>query len=129
MFDAVWRAVAGRRRCSDAGTLRGYAIYRVKGETYPGIVPSDSAEAMVRGCVYRDLDSPILERLDRFEGDAYRRVPVAVEMDGGETMPCEAYVVRPSFVHILSREPWSADWFETYGLQPFLSTYRGFRSV
>lgn len=129
MFDAVWRAVIGRMKDAEPGTLRGYAIYRVRGETYPGVVPDDSAEAVVRGCVYRDLDAPILERLDRFEGDPYRRVPVTVEVDGGKTTPCEAYVVRPSFVHILSRQPWSADWFETYGLQPFLSTYRGFRST
>jgi hypothetical protein len=129
MFDPVWRTVTGRQDPSDPGRLNGYAIYRVRGETYPGIVPSDGSDALVNGCVYWDLDGPTVERLDRFEGEFYRRIPVSVDVMGGRPAACEAYVVRPSFTHILSRKPWSAQWFETHGLQAFLSSYKGFRSL
>jgi gamma-glutamylcyclotransferase (GGCT)/AIG2-like uncharacterized protein YtfP len=64
-------------------TAPAYAVVDVEG--YPALVPGKSE---VCGELF-ELDAPLLERLDRFEGSAYRRGSVL--LDGGEL--AEAYLL------------------------------------
>lgn len=128
MFPPVWRRVVGGAYPTETATLPGYAIFRVKGEPYPGIVPVTGSVG-VPGVVYRDLDPGAIERLDRFEGDAYERLPVCVVLASGHLLTCDAYVFTPSSFHVLSPDPWTAEDFRKKGLQEFLAGYEGFDHI
>ena len=67
------------------------------GEVYPAIV--EAAGETVDGLVYRGLDGRQLARLDRFEGEMYRRVRVAV-LVGDAALQAQVYVLEPFMVKL-----------------------------
>jgi len=105
--------------------LRGYARFTVKGESYPGIIPA--TDAVTEGVIYFDVDESSLERLDAFEGDLYQRTPIMAEMEGGEILNAEAYVVKPKFRNHLSSSEWNMKEFAQKHLEAFLETFSGFK--
>lgn len=140
MFPEVWQAVVGRSFRSTPAILTGYEIFRVAGAHYPGIIAVDfsptsgprppTSPAVVAGLLYSDLDAASLERLDRFEGDEYRRQSVIVTRVDGCQLDAEAYVVRNESRHLLTAEPWTAEKFTADGhLQVFISRYGGFNRL
>jgi gamma-glutamylcyclotransferase (GGCT)/AIG2-like uncharacterized protein YtfP len=125
MIPEVMVAVTNRRFRFKNAMLRGYARFTVKGESYPGIIPV--ADAVTEGIIYFDVDELPLERLDIFEGDLYQRTPVLAEMEGGEILNAEAYVVKPEFRNHLSSSEWNMKEFTQKHLEAFLETYLGFK--
>lgn len=122
--DVMYAVTAREFRFKNA-ILRGYARFRVKGESYPGIIPV--ADAVTIGIIYFDVDELSLERLDVFEGDLYQRKPVRVETKEREIQDAEAYVVKPKFRDHLSSSEWHMKAFVQKHLEAFLEAYSGFQ--
>ncbi|MEJ2656922.1 MAG: gamma-glutamylcyclotransferase [Desulfobacterales bacterium] len=124
MFPSVMYAVTARKfRFIDA-TLRNYARYTVKGESYPGIIPETSA--VTEGIIYFDVDEWSLERLDEFEGDLYRRTSILAETKEGEIFNADTYAIKPEYRRSLSSREWNVKEFSQNQLKMFLDTYSGF---
>ena len=129
MFPEVWRMVVGQSFRAVAGTAAGYAIYRVRQATFPGIIAADEAQS-VRGIVYLDVDAASIERLDRFEDDFYRRLSIPIACDDGERRSAEAYVVPTEQRSVLTDEIWQADAFvASGGLAEFIRRFAGFERL
>ena len=125
MIPEIMYAVTTRRFRFKNAILRGYARFTVKGESYPGIIPV--ADAVTKGIVYFDVDELSLERLDVFEGDLYQRTSILAEMERGEILNAEAYVVKPEFRNHLSSSEWNIKEFAQKHLEAFLATYSSFQ--
>ena len=112
MFEPVWRRLVEHACASMRADLTGFRRERVAGETYPGIVPD--REARTAGRVYLGLGPEDLERLDRFEGTAYRRSPVTiwVMVPSGCKVPIEAQTYVYCDATALSGEAWAPEIFE-----------------
>ena len=115
MFPRVWSLVVAGRYRSVVGSLDGHARFAVDEQDYPGMVLR--SDASVEGVLYLDVDDADLDRLDRFEGDDYRRASVDVATPEG-TMRCETYVyLRPERLLAESWDP------AAFALQRFIDTY------
>jgi gamma-glutamylcyclotransferase (GGCT)/AIG2-like uncharacterized protein YtfP len=125
MIPEIMHAVTTREFRLKIAIVRGYARFTVKGESYPGIIPA--TDAVTEGIVYFDVDESSLERLDAFEGNLYQRTSIQVEMEGGEVINAESYVVKPNFRNHLSSSGWNAKEFVQKYLKVFLETYSGFQ--
>ena len=125
LIPSVMCAVTTREFLFKNAILRGYARFTVKGESYPGIIPV--TDAVTQGILYFDVDELSLERLDAFEGDLYQRTPVLTEMEGGEILNAEAYVIKPKFRNHLSSSEWNMKEFAQKHLETFLEAYSGFQ--
>ena len=125
MLPSVIYAVTSRKfRFIDA-TLKDYARFTVKGESYPGIIPA--TDANTEGIIYFDVDDLSLDRLDEFEGDLYLRAPVRVETEKEDILDAETYVIKPKYRHCLSSKEWDVKEFAQKHLASFLETYSGFQ--
>ena len=105
MLPEVFRSVAGCDRSPEPARLEGYARYRLRGVAYPGLVPAPGVST--DGVLYRGIGNQ-LARLDRFEGEAYERVSLAVHVSGLENLETEAevYVLQPNHHHLIVEEAW-----------------------
>jgi gamma-glutamylcyclotransferase (GGCT)/AIG2-like uncharacterized protein YtfP len=126
MFPEVWPAVAGRDFTSVGGTAAGFAIYRVQGAEFPGIVAAGDTRH-VRGVVYLEVDDTALARLDRFEDDFYERQTLWIDCDDGQRRAAEAYVVPDRNRAVLTEEVWNGADFVAQGhLAEFVQRFAGF---
>ncbi|MDX1693400.1 MAG: gamma-glutamylcyclotransferase family protein [Ketobacteraceae bacterium] len=119
----VIESITGMTMQGQAAELQGYSCYRVKNAVYPGIIRS--AGGKVPGTLFGGLHSTALARLDRFEGELYDRVVVPVIDDQGQTRKAWAYVIKTGCQHLLTREPWLYEEYESL----FLERFRGFRNL
>lgn len=87
--------------------LIGYRCLAVKGEKYPGIVPS--AGSSVRGQLVQRVPTGAWHRLDRYEGEFYRRESVEVKCADGRHESAWTYVFRPRFRSRLGQRAWCYD--------------------
>jgi len=125
MFAEVWRSVVGKEFATVAGTAAGYSIFRVGDAAFPGITPANGGS--VAGLVYLDVDDESAARLDRFEDTFYDRLSIEVDCGDGELRQADAYVVSEKNRHVLTAEPWTAEWFESSGgLADFIARFQGF---
>ncbi len=124
MIPSVMEAVTGGRFASRNALLNGYARFRLRGATYPGLIPRQGATT--EGVLYLNVDPPSVARLDAFEGAFYDRVRVEAETPDGDRLLAEVYVVTPSHRHRLSSEAWRLDDFRREHLEAFLASYPGF---
>jgi gamma-glutamylcyclotransferase (GGCT)/AIG2-like uncharacterized protein YtfP len=76
--------------------------------------------------VYRDVPGFAWRRLDRFEGDMYRRQRVQAQLADGATLMAETYLVRPRFLARLDRVEWNFAEFLRSGKGKFCRGYRGY---
>ena len=125
MIPSVMYTVTARRFPFADAILKGYARYRVKGESYPGIIPA--AEAVTEGIICFGVDEISLKRLDEFEGDLYQRNRIMVETKKGETYNAETYAIRSEYISCLSSEKWNLKDFSRNYLDAFLESYSGFQ--
>ena len=111
LMDAeVFFAVTGTKPPeAEKALLRGFARYRVRQATYPGILPCPGGQ--VDGVVLADLPGALWHRLDEFEGPLYELRPVTVSTVGGSTAAAWAYIVPRHLGAQLSKEPWSLERF------------------
>jgi len=116
MFAEVWtRVVTGRYR-SVEGVVHDHARFAVVDQDYPGMIEVPGAS--VGGLVYLDVEAEDLKRLDRFEGDDYRRDIVPAICADGTTRACATYLYLP-----IDRLQ-SASWEPTaFAMNRFLGTY------
>ena len=124
MIPSVMHAVTGRHFRSQKAILRNYARFRVKGESYPGIIPV--TDAITEGIILFDVNEFSLEQLDTFEGELYKRTRVCVETQEKEMHNAEAYVIRSKYLGYLSLKGWDVNEFIKKDLEKFLMTYSGF---
>ncbi len=108
-FPEIVHALTGRRFSSRPAVLEGFARYRVRGSSYPGIVPVPGARTA--GVLFAGVDLRSLALLDRFEGDLYERREVWVCAEAGPPLAALTYVVVPRRRRGLGREPWDRDRF------------------
>ncbi len=104
LFDDVFRAVTGRSADHEPAVLADHARYRVRGASYPAVVPEPGAET--EGVVYARLDDDTMAALDRFEGDMYTRERVAVRLPSGQQKQVDTYVFAAHLHDLLERLPW-----------------------
>lgn len=104
LFDDVFRAVTGRSAVCEPAVLPDHARYRVRGASYPAVVPETGAET--NGVVYAALDADTMAALDRFEGDMYTRERVVVRLAAGQQRHVETYVFASHLHDLLERLPW-----------------------
>lgn len=145
----MWAPIMGRASGAPEGSLRarpawltGHARHGVHGQDYPGVVVSPEARAnssqaagpVVQGVLYEGLTPAQLACLDRFEGEEYERVAVAVWCHPpdeaarlrAEPVPAWLYRFRAEFHHRLTSGPWDPQAFEREGMARFLKQYPGF---
>ena len=126
MFPDVWCAVAGTESATVEGTAAGYAVFRVEGAEFPGIVAARDNDR-VRGVVYLSVGQDALDRLDRFEDDFYERRTLWIDCDDGQRRAAEAYVVPAGNRDVLTNEPWDrADFVARGHLEQFMRRFAGF---
>lgn len=142
MFPEVWRIVVGREFETRPAVLPGHQIFRIAGAVYPGIIKASPPPAafppppstgshptppFVRGLVYLHLDFASLARLDRFEGENYRRLSVDITTDDDQTLSADTYIIPPEHRQLLTDEVWTAEEFANRGdLARFVAKYAGF---
>jgi gamma-glutamylcyclotransferase (GGCT)/AIG2-like uncharacterized protein YtfP len=124
ILPSVMTAVTGKRFQMLRAHLKNYARFKVKEESYPGIVRRKGATT--DGIVHRDVDDLSLKLLDGFEGEFYKRISVRVEVDQEGPLTAETYSISPEHLHLLTSEPWDLDEFKRNHLQEFLQNYKGF---
>jgi gamma-glutamylcyclotransferase (GGCT)/AIG2-like uncharacterized protein YtfP len=127
MCEDIMEEVSGHCLSSTPGMLKDFSRRPVKGEHYPGLVPD--RKGTVEGVVYLDLPDGAWGRLDRFEGQMYRRQVVQVELNDGTILPAATYVVRPRFRHQLTQSGWDVAEFLRNGKKHFQRYYRGYGSL
>ncbi|MCI0332541.1 MAG: gamma-glutamylcyclotransferase [Planctomycetes bacterium] len=129
MFPEVWQTVVGRQFAAVEGTASGFAIYRVEGAVFPGIVVASERD-VVRGVVYLDVDHASVARLDLFEDEFYERQTLWIDCADGERRAADAYVVPPANQNVLTQEPWQrAAFIASGGLEQFIRRFQGFARV
>lgn len=126
MLPEIMYAVSGYHGPGEHAILHRYRRRLVAGEVYPAIV--EATGETVDGLVYRGLDGRQLARLDRFEGEMYRRLRVEV-LVGAAAMQVQVYVLEPQFRHRLTDRPWSLEDFAERGLRRFCEHYQGFDAL
>jgi len=106
-----------------AGTLAGYARYRLRRRVYPAIVGEPGASTS--GLLCEGLDELLWQRLDAWESPLYRRERVLVRDAGGGERAAHTYVLAPAHHRELERRAWSADEFERLHLAAYLARWAG----
>ena len=122
----VFTAVTGQQVQGLPARLEGYARYRLRGLSYPGL--SVEPGAMTHGVLYPDLAPEVWIKLDQFEDVFYRRESLAVwspELGGVEA---EGYVIPPGESQRIERCAWSLEEFRREHLADFMRRCDGWIS-
>jgi gamma-glutamylcyclotransferase (GGCT)/AIG2-like uncharacterized protein YtfP len=114
----VFAAVTGQRTFGHPASIEGYARYRLKNLSYPGLVAQTGA--VTDGILYPALDAGVWARLDRFEDKFYRRETLKVLAQGLGVMSAEVYVVPYDELEMIDRRPWSLEEFRQQDLYSFM---------
>ena len=120
--------VLGRPLVGIPAVLKDHVRLCVEGEVYPAVVRRVGSS--VEGRLCDGLDRADLDRLDAYEGDLYRRVPVRVECRGSAipgahddanrgSLHCETYLFRSESGAKLTGDEWSLEEFQRCHSQRF----------
>lgn len=109
--------VTAARFPSEPAVLDGYARFRLRNRSYPGLVAA--AGASTAGTLYSGVGAPALALLDEFEDDCYKRRPVRVRTVSGATATAYAYVIPDHRRDLLGTEPWDREAFLASGGMEF----------
>ncbi len=104
MWQEVLSSVIGRICPMEKALLKGFKRCRIKGQIYPGI--KKDPDSTVRGQLIRGLNEKDLQRLDRFEGQEYKRIKVTVINSHGEKEEVFTYVIKEEYLSILEDFEW-----------------------
>jgi len=114
-------AVAGKEYQGVEAVLLNYAIFRVRGTVYPGIIPAKGN--IVRGLVYRNIADDTFRRLDDFEGEQYERIIVSAVLRRDHSLVrAYAYRILEGQRDILSSEGWDLEHFLQKEAEGFIGT-------
>ena len=127
-YPAIAAAVAGRSLEGECAVLDGFGRFAIRGEPFPGIVPSPGDA--VEGLLYTGVDGSIRRRIEAWEGGYYRRDAITVRRhtDGIE-IAAETFVVRPRWRHILMHTGWDVEAFEREWHDAYLRELGALRGV
>src|SRR5262245_9953336 len=118
MLAEVMELVAGRGSSRRPARLAGFRRGRMRGQSYPGLVPD--AESQTQGVLWEGLDRAAFARIDRFEGPLYVRERCGVALAMGERCAADVYVLAPAHrARLLAR-----DWAEAEFRRLHLADYR-----
>lgn len=121
----VMEAVTGRSLASVEARAKGFAKFLLKGRIYPGMIAFPGA--VCSGRVYYHLDRRTLETLDAFEDEVYSRERIEVEVEGGQFLQADAYLIRPQDRECLTTIPWQPDEFKSKHLAHYLEACKAFQ--
>ena len=124
MWADIMERVCGCPHVAVDAVLQDHARHPVRDEDYPGMVAARGTS--VAGRLYLDVGEPALQRLDAFEGEAYERIAVQVQLAEGRALDAWVYRVKPEFAAQLLAGEWSPATFEREGKARFLARYGGF---
>jgi gamma-glutamylcyclotransferase (GGCT)/AIG2-like uncharacterized protein YtfP len=127
MIPRVFQKVTGICPPSKPGVLFDYDCYRLKNQSYPGIVFKPNTST--RGIVYFDLTPENIKKLDIFEGDLYDRTCVSVALAASKIVEAFTYILKSGAEGFLSNHRWSKTEFETRYLNEFLEHDPGFNET
>ncbi len=127
MCTDIMHHVSGMPATGVPATLCGYARRKVRGETYPALVPDETST--VAGVLYTNLADAAWHRLDSFEGPMYRRETVTVQTEDGSIIPAETYVIHPDSRHFIEPAAWDFQDFLRHGKQRFQGGYIGYQQL
>jgi gamma-glutamylcyclotransferase (GGCT)/AIG2-like uncharacterized protein YtfP len=114
-ISSVVKRVLGRDLVGRPAVLNDYARYLVRGESYPAI--REEPGSAIRGTLYDGIDGELFRRLDKYEGEEYRKRPVQVLTDDGR--PHHAFVYTCS-ADLLSEQSWDQAAFIAHHLGEFM---------
>jgi gamma-glutamylcyclotransferase (GGCT)/AIG2-like uncharacterized protein YtfP len=124
----IMRAVSGCQELTgSAGLLRDHIRLYVRGEHYPGLLLCPGS--CVEGVVYPAVPAQAWERLDRYEGDLYRRVGIDVELGAAGIRRVQTYLVRPELSGCLENRVWELEGFLRHGKAEFERAYAGYTAI
>jgi gamma-glutamylcyclotransferase (GGCT)/AIG2-like uncharacterized protein YtfP len=119
MLPPVLKTVLGRRLPAVDAVLEDHAARCLHGAWFPGLRPQRGARTA--GRLYEGVTPGDLRRLDRYEGDLYRRRRVRVHVTDERQVTAWCYVVHSRYLHRLTDRPWSARRFGEQHLAAWLS--------
>jgi len=123
MFEPVIKAVIGRFPRAEQAIVRGYQCLRLRGQEFPALCPAIDGTHQTVGVLYSNISKVELERLDEFENDFYVRLPILAELNSGQLVRAEAYLISDHQCDLLDAEEWVAEEFLNNGLQQFLKKH------
>jgi len=118
MFETVWLRVAGIKCNSCRAQMSGFQRKAVKGQVYPVLIPGAKNDK-VDGIIYLEVNDDIIPKLDRFEGQAYKRRKVQVEINDGSKIPAQAYILKKAFFPIIEDRTWDQQQFAERSIKDF----------
>jgi gamma-glutamylcyclotransferase (GGCT)/AIG2-like uncharacterized protein YtfP len=121
MCEDIFAAVTGLDARGVDARLDGYSRHPVIGTDYPGIRLATASS--VPGRLYFDLPPLAIERLDRFEGDEYRREAVSVVLADGSQSDAWVYVFDSAQHQRLGDTAWDFDRFLRSGKAQFMQRH------
>ncbi len=124
MCQDIMRDVSGHAGIPTPAILFEHVRLQVIGEHYPGIVRAHNKR--VDGVIYEGLANTAWDRLDRFEGEMYQRVPVRVTLGSGSVLQAQTYLIHPDFVYCLADTEWDFAHFLAHGKTRFERDYQGY---
>ncbi len=104
LWDEVVSQLIGRKPVTEEALLDGYKRCRIKGAFYPGLRQVGSST--VKGRVIRGLSKRDLAVIDRFEGDAYKRIRVRVRTPVHGDEEVFTYIIKEAYLEILVDQEW-----------------------
>ena len=108
--------------------LFGYQRRKIKGETYPALIPGGRTD-FVDGIIYYEVDSRDQNRLDKFEGNYYTKKQETLRISNHQNVSAQVYVFKPEYRILVDKEPWNPDWFKETGIRDFMAAYRGYNRI
>ncbi len=99
----------------------GFAIYRVKGAAYPGVIHSPGNETP--GMLYSGIHNEQLRALDLFEGDLYERRYSNIITADANSHNAWVYLISESRKTQLTTEPWHLKSFMENDFDTFMNNY------
>ncbi len=127
LIDAeIMFTVTGGQYASHQATLRDYLRKKIRDEVYPGI--RHEPGSLTKGMLYSGLGEDAFAKLDRFEGQYYRRQQVLITIGEAPTdeeieIEADTYVIAKEFADFLSEEDWSYENFLCNGKKIFQQRY------
>jgi gamma-glutamylcyclotransferase (GGCT)/AIG2-like uncharacterized protein YtfP len=120
----IWRRVVGRDCRRQSALVRGMRVVRATGELYPVMVATEDEHSAASGYVVFDVTAKDIAALDDYESAIYDRIAVQAELDSGELVDAQTYLLPRRSIARASEEPWTLDWFEREGLSRYLAECR-----
>ncbi|MDH4317976.1 MAG: gamma-glutamylcyclotransferase [Desulfobulbaceae bacterium] len=116
----IFYRITGVQPKAVAGVLADHERRLVREEVFPAIIAQSGAT--VSGLVYADLSPFVMDLLDRYEGELYRRREVLVRLADHTTVRAETYVIADWAAHLLTQEAWSLEEFRKKDKKRYLES-------